>query len=114
MVHYSCDFCGRMKQAGEEWFLGFAAENRGVTAARREIVIAPQWDEDRAVDWLAVHFCSAEHKDQYTAALFAAAPRPLDTTTTAAVRVLTRKPTGRGTAVKKKTAVRRTLTRKRA
>jgi hypothetical protein len=30
------------------------------------------------------------------------------------VRVLTRKPTGRGTAVKKKTAVRRTLTRKRA
>jgi hypothetical protein len=108
MVHYSCDFCGRMKQEDERWILGFAAENRGVTAARREIVIAPQWDEDRAVDWLAVHFCSQEHKDQYTAALFAAAPRPLDTGTRLHV---VRRPQG---ATKPKSSSRRDPTRKRA
>src|SRR5919108_5885319 len=54
------------------WILGFAAEAVGVTAARREITIAPQWNEAKAVDYLAVHFCSEECRQKYMAQLFGA------------------------------------------
>lgn len=106
MVHYSCDFCGQIKQNGEQWILGFAAENRGTKAARREIIIAPEWDEDRAVDWLAVHFCSEGHKDKYTAALFAKPPRPLDAKpgVPTRLRVVTRKAGLRGVTAAKTAA----------
>jgi len=71
MVVYKCDLCGRLKDPKETWVLGFAAENIGVTQARREIAIATKWDEAKAVDWLAVHFCSLECKERYMDRLFA-------------------------------------------
>jgi len=70
MLQYVCDGCGNIKQPGETWILGFAAERLGVRAARREITIAPAWDENRAVQWFAVHFCSEQCKDDYVARLF--------------------------------------------
>jgi hypothetical protein len=69
MVQYICDFCQRPKRASETWILGFAAENIGVTAARRVITILPQWNEAKAVDYLAVHFCSEECHRNYAAQL---------------------------------------------
>ena len=74
MVRYECDFCHRLKDKGEVWILGFAAENIGVTAARREVSILPQWDEARAVDYLAVHFCCEQCRQNYMANLFGAEP----------------------------------------
>ncbi len=50
MVRYECDFCHRLKAPDDTWILGFALENIGVTAARREIVIASAWDPKRAVE----------------------------------------------------------------
>jgi len=47
-----------------------AAENVGTHAARREVVIDPAWRYERAVQPLAVHFCSVECKDSYLAELF--------------------------------------------
>jgi hypothetical protein len=70
MVTYKCDFCGRIKDPRETWILGFAAENIGITQARREVAISAKWDDVRAVDWLAVHFCSVECKDKYMDKLF--------------------------------------------
>ena len=70
MLQYVCDGCRNVKQPGEVWILGFAAERLGVRAARREITIAPAWDENRAVQWFAVHFCSEQCKDDYVARLF--------------------------------------------
>ena len=40
MIRFQCESCGRLKGDGETWILGFAAENIGVTSARREISIA--------------------------------------------------------------------------
>jgi hypothetical protein len=74
MVLFACDWCKTIKQVGDVWILGLAAESIGVTAAHREINILSAWDEARACDRLAVHFCSAEHKDKYMAALFKAEP----------------------------------------
>src|SRR5438093_1475058 len=74
MIRYECDFCHRLKEPGETWILGFAAETVGVTTARREVTIAPQWDEAKAVDYLAVHFCSDECRQNYMAQLFGGEP----------------------------------------
>ena len=73
-MRFACDWCERLKASDEVWILGFAAENRGVTASRREVTVLNEWDRERAVNPFAVHFCSIEHKDNYMAALFDTAP----------------------------------------
>jgi hypothetical protein len=70
VIRFQCDGCGRLREEGEIWILGFAAENIGVTSARREISIASSWDRPRAVEPLAVHFCSDECRATYMTALF--------------------------------------------
>jgi hypothetical protein len=74
MIRYECDFCHRLREPGEAWLLGFAAENVGVTAVRREITIVPTWSEARAVDYLAVHFCCDQCRRRYMARLFGEEP----------------------------------------
>ena len=73
-MRFQCDNCSRMKKPGEIWILGFAAESLGVTAARREISIVSAWDEDQAVQPLAVHFCCDECRAGYMAKLFGNTP----------------------------------------
>jgi hypothetical protein len=74
MVRFQCDTCARLKESNEAWILGFAAENIGVTSARREISISATWDRPRAVEPLAVHFCSDECRADYMNALFGETP----------------------------------------
>lgn len=74
MVRFQCDTCGTLKEANEAWILGFAAENIGVTSARREISIASAWDYPRAVETLAVHFCSDGCRSEYMERLFGDTP----------------------------------------
>jgi hypothetical protein len=74
MIQYVCDLCNRVKANGEVWILGFAVESLGVTAARREFTMASAWDERRAREWLAVHFCCENCKDNYMAELFGQEP----------------------------------------
>jgi hypothetical protein len=109
-----------MKGDGEVWILGFAAENIGVTSARREVSIASSWDRPRAVEALAVHFCSDECRLTYMHALFGDSPETLDGTATSTRRRIrrvvpgavddtvvsekTRPKTTRRTAVRRKTA----------
>lgn len=66
-----------MKDENQEWILGLAAENIGVTSARREISIAATWERARAVDPLAVHFCSVKCRADYVGALFGESPDTL-------------------------------------
>jgi hypothetical protein len=70
MLQFTCDFCGTLKQPGETWINGVAAENVGTQAARREVVIDATWRRERAVVPFGVHFCSVECKDSYLATLF--------------------------------------------
>ena len=90
MVRFQCDSCGRLKGDGEVWILGFAAENIGVTSARREISIASSWDRPRAVEALAVHFCSDECRVTYMSALFGDTPETLDGSATSTKRRIKR------------------------
>lgn len=70
MIEFSCDSCRRLKEPGETWILGMAAESVGVTASRREVTILPTWDRSSSVHPLAVHFCSQRCKDRYLRQLF--------------------------------------------
>src|SRR5579864_76393 len=70
MLLYGCDFCGKVKSPTEKWLLGVAAETISPTSAHRTISMAAVWDENRAVDPLAVHFCSVRCKDKYIGKLF--------------------------------------------
>jgi hypothetical protein len=90
MIRFECESCGRLKGAGETWILGFAAENIGVTSARREISIASSWDRPRAVESFAVHFCSDECRAAYMSALFGESPETLDGTATSTKRRIKR------------------------
>ena len=86
MVRFQCESCGRLKGDGEVWMLGFAAQNIGVTSARREISIASSWDRSRAVEALAVHFCSDECRSTYMTALFGDSPETLNGASTSTRR----------------------------
>src|ERR1700739_1025018 len=90
MIRFQCESCGRLKGDGEDWILGFAAENIGVTSARREISIASSWDHPRAVDALAVHFCSDECRGTYMSAVFGGSPETLDGSATSTKRRIKR------------------------
>ncbi len=70
MLQYACDFCAKVKGPQDSWFLGTAAETVSPTSAHRTVTMAAVWDEARAVDPLAVHFCSTRCKDKYISTLF--------------------------------------------
>jgi hypothetical protein len=70
MLQFVCDTCSALKQEGDTWIVGIAAEAIGVTSARREVTLLPVWDRERAVHPLAIHFCSVECKDRYMERLF--------------------------------------------
>ncbi len=70
MLQFVCDYCANIKEPAETWINGMAAENVGTQAARREVIIDPAWRYERAVQPLAVHFCSIDCNDSYLAELF--------------------------------------------
>ncbi len=70
MIQFECDSCGAVKEPAEVWILGLAAEAVGAASARREVTILSTWERSNAVHPLAVHFCSADCKDDYLARLF--------------------------------------------
>ncbi len=70
MVQFVCDSCAATKTADEGWILGLAVENVGVTAARRQVTILGAWDETRARERFAVHFCSERCKNKFMMKVF--------------------------------------------
>ena len=74
MLRFECDNCGKFKTGNEIWIMGFAGERLGVTAARREVTIVGTWDDNQAVEPLAVHFCSDECRAEYMQKLFGETP----------------------------------------
>ena len=74
MLQYSCDFCAKVKNPRDTWLLGMAAETVSPNSAHRTVSMAVAWNEDGAVDPLAVHFCSVRCKENYIKSLFSREP----------------------------------------
>ncbi len=71
MIQFVCDSCSAVKEPGEVWIAGLAAEAVGAVSARREVSIQSAWNRTTALHPLSVHFCSTQCKDEYMARLFA-------------------------------------------
>ena len=63
-MEYICTFCGKRKGDARGWLLGF----EGVSAGRvmkGTVTMLGEWDEKRADDPHAVHFCSGTCQSRY-------------------------------------------------
>jgi hypothetical protein len=110
MIEFLCDSCSRVKDPAETWILGLAAEAVGVTAARREVTILPNWNREQALHPLGVHFCSEECKENYIEKLFGN-----DMEEEGVERIVTRTgPRSKTTRAVKKVEARKPRRRKRA
>jgi len=71
MIEISCDSCGKVRPVaesattGNEWVLGYDLEVQSPNALQRSMRFLERWDNRRALELGAIHFCSATCKDKY-------------------------------------------------
>jgi hypothetical protein len=63
-MEYLCRFCGRRKGDSEDWLLGFEGTGAG-KVMKYVITLLGKWDEQRASEPNAVHFCSTACQSKY-------------------------------------------------
>jgi hypothetical protein len=62
-MEFVCKGCGKRKGGTEEWLLVWEFEKPGTTI--RNMVILAEWNEKRALDPRAAHFCSLSCRKAY-------------------------------------------------
>lgn len=68
-MEFFCKTCGKRKgDDAEGWLLAFEGSVKPVM--KYTINLRVKWDEERAREQNAVHFCSAECQDKYVAASY--------------------------------------------
>jgi hypothetical protein len=73
-MEYLCKHCGKRKSEAQGWLLAFELAKPFVESPmfpRNTIVLLEKWDEQRARESKAVHFCSKECQDEYVAKWYA-------------------------------------------
>lgn len=73
-MEYLCKQCGRRKGETQGWLLAFELTKPFVESpmfSRNTIVLLEEWDEQRAMESKAVHFCSKGCQDKYVAQWYA-------------------------------------------
>ncbi|HMK29225.1 MAG TPA: hypothetical protein VK473_06015 [Terriglobales bacterium] len=64
-MEYSCRYCGKRKSEAEGWLLAFEGTERPGKVMKYTITLLGKWDERRAGDRNAVHFCSSRCQNKY-------------------------------------------------
>ena len=64
-VEYFCSSCGKRKAAAQGWLLGFEGTRVKSIVLKCAITLLGKWDEERASEPSAVHFCSSACQDNY-------------------------------------------------
>ena len=62
---YFCSLCGKQKGDAKDWLLGFEGMKQKSVVMKYAITLLGKWDEGRASEPNAVHFCSITCQDQY-------------------------------------------------
>jgi hypothetical protein len=62
---YLCSFCGRMKGHAENWLLGFEGSKEKSIVMKYTVTLLGKWDEERAGEPNAIHFCSTACQSRY-------------------------------------------------
>ncbi len=65
-IDFVCRFCGKPKGDAKGWLLGFESREQKGTVVKDTIRLLSKWDEKRANEPNAVHFCSTECQYKYT------------------------------------------------
>jgi hypothetical protein len=64
-MEFICKFCGKRKSEAENWLLGFEGTKQGSRVMKYNIALLGKWDEQRASESNAVHFCSRACQENY-------------------------------------------------
>ncbi len=64
MLEFVCKVCGKRESLPYNWTLGFENEGNEGTS-HRTITLLGKWDDQRAGERNAVHFCSESCKGKY-------------------------------------------------
>jgi len=63
-MEFLCKFCGKRKGDDQDWLLGFEGAGGG-RVMKYAITLLGKWDEKRAGEKNAVHFCSTACQSKY-------------------------------------------------
>ena len=64
-MEYFCRSCGKRKDDAQGWLLAFEGSRQPGRVMKYTITLLRKWDEQRASEGNAVHFCSAACQDKY-------------------------------------------------
>jgi hypothetical protein len=64
-MEFLCSFCGKRKGDDQDWLLGFEGSGGAWKVMQYTITLLGKWDEQRASEVNAVHFCSAACQNKY-------------------------------------------------
>jgi len=66
-MEFFCSFCGKPKKDAKDWLLAFEGTKEKSVVMKYTITLLDKWDEKRARQPNAVHFCSRACQDNYLA-----------------------------------------------
>jgi hypothetical protein len=64
-IDFVCSCCGKRKGDAQGWLLGFEGAKEKSVAMKYAITLLGKWDEQRASEPNAVHFCSTACQNEY-------------------------------------------------
>lgn len=72
MHQFVCKVCGKRETLPYNWILAFENEGKEDTS-HQTITLLGKWDDQRAGEWNAVHFCSESCKEEYVSKWYGSA-----------------------------------------
>jgi hypothetical protein len=64
-TEFVCRVCGKWKGDEQDWLLGFEGSGGPGKVMKYTITLLGKWDEQRASEANALHFCSAACQNKY-------------------------------------------------
>jgi hypothetical protein len=64
-MEFLCSCCGKRKGDAEGWLLGFEGSKEKSLVMKYTITLLAKWDEGRAREPNALHFCSTACQNKY-------------------------------------------------
>jgi hypothetical protein len=66
-MEFVCRLCGKRKGDAEGWLVAFEGTREAGTVMKYTITLLGKWDEQRALEKNAAHFCSIACQSTYVA-----------------------------------------------
>jgi hypothetical protein len=64
-MEYICNICGKRKGSAQDWRVGLETTAPAGSDIEKTIVVIHAWDEQRAHEPTAIHFCSQKCEEEY-------------------------------------------------